>query len=126
GDPSTDGLGGAIMTSAVVTPSIDAEAAAWLARLHAEPDGAAQSALDAWLLEDPEHAAAFERANAIWAILPRAASHDGDEVRRRPSASRPRTLRAAAALAACVSVLAGLGLLWRSLADAGAYATGLG
>ena len=114
------------MISAAVTHSIDAEAAAWLARLHAEPDGAAQSALDAWLADDPEHAAAFERANAIWAILPRAASHDGDEVRRQAHSSRPRTLQAAAAVAACLSVLVGLGLLWQSLADAGAYATRLG
>lgn len=87
-------------------------------------------ALEAWLAETPEHAAAFERANAVWAILPRAASHRPDEVAlqsppRRPVA-RTFTRPVIAAIAACLSLLAGLGVLWWSLADAGAYATRVG
>lgn len=114
------------MNSADFTRSIDAEAAAWMARLHGDRKSTAQSALDAWLSEDPEHAAAFERANAIWAILPRAASYEQDEVRHSPPSARPKALYAVAAIAACLSLLVGLGVLWGALSDAGAYATRLG
>jgi len=110
------------MSGVVSSRSIDAEAAAWLARLHADGDAGARLALDAWLSEDPAHAAAFEQANAVWAILPRAAAFRQEEARLREPLPRPRILQAAA-VAACLSLLAGFGVLWWSLADAGAYAT---
>lgn len=121
------------MSSAASLHDLDAEAAAWLARLYAEPAGAAQPALDAWLAEDPSHAAAFDRARAVWAILPRAASHGQElslelgEAHAPPRAfRRPPVWRAAAALAAGLSLLIGAGVLWRSMDDADAYATRLG
>jgi transmembrane sensor len=44
-----------------------AEAAAWIAKLHG-PDRSAQleTGLRRWLLEDPMHRAAFDRANELW------------------------------------------------------------
>jgi transmembrane sensor len=50
---------------------IDAEAAAWLARLqgpHRSRD--TDAALREWLKADPAHEAAFERATEIWELLP--------------------------------------------------------
>lgn len=121
------------MSSAASLHDLDAEAAAWLARLYAEPAGAAQPALDAWLAEDPAHAAAFDRARAVWALLPRAASHGQDlslglgETHAPPRPlRRPPVWRAAAALAAGLSLLIGAGVLWRSMHDADGYATRLG
>lgn len=110
---------------------LDAQAAAWLARLHADhQDAGLLPALEAWIAETPEHAAAFERANAVWAILPRAATHGDDEIGRHtaPARSTRRGLKrpAAMAIAACLALFAGLGVLWWSLADAGAYATRVG
>ncbi|ARS26249.1 FecR family protein [Sphingomonas sp. KC8] len=56
--------------------AIDAEAAAWLARLqgHGLDDGIEQ-ALQAWLSQDPRHRDAFGRACEIWDLLPGAADH---------------------------------------------------
>lgn len=117
--------------------SLDAEAAAWLARLHADDqDAGLRPALEAWLAETPEHAAAFDRANSVWAILPRAATDNQDEIGlqaaprvARRTAQRPRrplSRPAALAMAAALSLLAGLGVVWWSLADAGDYATRVG
>ena len=100
--------------------AIEAEAAAWLARLHGDHDDGARDALEAWLAEDPAHAAAFERASEIWAILPRAARSGEDEARLRAPPEAP-WLRTALALAA--SLVLGLGVLWWSLADVGDYVT---
>lgn len=99
---------------------VEAEAAAWLARLHGDQGAAARPAFEAWLAESPAHAAAYDRVNEAWAILPRAAVYAADL---RPSAPRPRRWAPAAALAACVALLAGGGALWWSLSEAGAYAT---
>lgn len=123
------------MRSAASLHDLDAEAAAWLARLHAEPAGAAQPALDAWLAEDPSHAAAFDRAHAVWAILPRAASQSqgqdlslglGETHASPKPLSRPPAWRTAAVLAAGLSLLIGATVLWRSMDDADAYVTRLG
>ncbi|MBU1345432.1 MAG: FecR family protein [Alphaproteobacteria bacterium] len=100
---------------------IDAQAAAWLARLHGPAEDEVRPALAAWLAEDGAHAAAFERANEAWAILPRAARYDEEELNARSSSRRPRGLRLA--LAACLPLMLGLGVLWWSLVSAGAYAT---
>ncbi|MDY6924107.1 MAG: FecR family protein [Pseudomonadota bacterium] len=96
----------------------------WLARLHGDPEEAVRPALDAWLAADPSHAEAFERASETWAILPRAARYRQDEVRPRALVARPRMYPAA--IAACLFAVVGLGAVWWSLADAGAYATAPG
>lgn len=106
--------------SRAVSRRIEAEAAAWLARLHGdEPDGA-RAALDDWLAEDPAHAAAFDRASEVWAILPRAA-RQGEEARLRPAREGRPWVRTAMAMAA--SLVIGLGALWWSLGSAGDYVT---
>lgn len=49
---------------------LNAEASAWLARLHG-PDGArAEAPLQDWLRGDPAHQEAFERATELWELLP--------------------------------------------------------
>lgn len=53
---------------------IDAEAAAWIARLQSSDRcDATDDALRAWLYADGAHEEAFERATEIWGILPGAA-----------------------------------------------------
>lgn len=49
---------------------IRAEAAAWLARLHAEDrDAADEAAFRTWLSADPAHAAAFEAVDRMWSDI---------------------------------------------------------
>jgi transmembrane sensor len=51
----------------VPSPEIRAEAAAWLARLHAEDrDAADEAAFRAWLDASPSHAAAIEAVDRVW------------------------------------------------------------
>ena len=55
------------MTDPAPSPEIRAEAAAWLARLHAEDrDAADEAAFRAWLAASPEHADAFEAVDRMW------------------------------------------------------------
>ena len=110
------------MTPSLSSDQIDAVAAAWLARLHGASGDDARPAFEAWLADDPAHAAAFARASETWAILPRAARYAEDDVRPPQSSARPALLRPAA-LAACLSLLVAIGALWWSFADPGAYAT---
>lgn len=113
------------MSPATRSRSIDADAAVWLARLHGAEEEAVRPALDAWLAADPAHAEAFERANEAWAILPRAARCEQEELRPRAAAGRPWVLYPAA-IAACLLLVTGLGAVWWSLVDAGTYATAAG
>lgn len=54
---------------------VQAEAAAWLARLNNDERAPeADAAFQEWLQAAPEHAAAFERVSAVWDLLPDAAS----------------------------------------------------
>lgn len=54
---------------------IDAEAAAWLARLNgSERSEITNDAFQRWLKIDPKHERAFERATDLWEILPSALS----------------------------------------------------
>ena len=54
---------------------VEAEAAAWVARLQSTPrDPATEAALKSWLGADADHRDAFERATEIWAIIPGAAA----------------------------------------------------
>ena len=55
------------MSGGVPAPEIRAEAAAWLARLHAEDrDAADEAAFRAWLNASPAHATAFEAVDRVW------------------------------------------------------------
>jgi transmembrane sensor len=111
------------MSRTVPPYSVDAEAAAWVARLHGATDEGVRPALDAWVAENPAHAEAFERARETWAILPRAARYSEAEMRLlQPPPSRPWILHPAV-LAASLSLMIGAGALWWSLLDGGAYAT---
>jgi transmembrane sensor len=100
---------------------IEAEAAAWLARLHADQHETTLAALNDWLAEDAAHALAFERANEVWAILPRAVRRGEDHTRLQPISHRRPWLRPGLAMAA--SLVLGLGVLWWSLGSAGDYVT---
>lgn len=113
------------MSRALSSHEIDAQAAVWLAAVNGDGDHQVRPALDAWLAEDAAHAEAFQRASEVWAILPRAAACEHEAQSYVPT-SRRRTWRPGVAIAACLSVLLGLGVLAWSLADAGGYATRAG
>jgi transmembrane sensor len=64
-----------VMRSAEDRARINAEASAWLARLHSPQRCAeTEAALQDWLRADEAHEAAFERATGLWDILPVAAA----------------------------------------------------
>lgn len=96
---------------------LKAEAAAWLARIHSDDGEAFRPALDAWLAEDPAHAAVFAHAQEVWAILPRATAQlePGAQTAVAPFARRVPIRAVVAALAACFVVgLAGAAWLLQS------------
>ena len=84
---------------------LNAEASAWLARLHGPQGGDAEGALQDWLKADPAHQEAFERATELWDILPGAAGFDAEP--RRSTSRRFVPL----AIAASLAVLAGAGAM---------------
>lgn len=99
-----------------------AEAAAWLARLHADNKTRAdECAFRAWLAAAPEHATAFEAVTETWDVA--GAAWTEPVVLHQPvKTTRRRALLAGAASAAA----AGLGLtVWQS-AYAGVYETATG
>lgn len=100
---------------------VNAEASAWLARLHGPRGGEAEGPLQDWLKGDPAHQEAFERATELWELLPGAA--ELDEEPRIPTTSR-RFLPLA--LAASVAVLAGAGAMTLYLDQAPTFDTGTG
>jgi len=114
------------------SPAVRAEAAAWLARLHAENrDAADEAAFRAWLNASPEHAAAFEAVDRMWsdvgglANLPRDRHSDLREAfnrERQPARTSRRALMAAVGL---LAVSGGSALFWRS-ASAKVYETDVG
>ncbi|HEV7287956.1 FecR family protein [Sphingomonas sp.] len=112
--------------------SIDAEAAAWVARLQGERTDSIERGLHAWLEADPAHCAAFERATEIWTLLPGAVRCMDAERRmhaRAPGgvpAWRSVTRRSALALAASVLVAFGVGTTWMLVAPEQGYATAVG
>lgn len=82
---------------------IDADAAAWLARLHGPYRSAdTDSALKTWLKADAAHESAFERATEIWDMIAGAAW----SAEALPD-DRPRRSVLAAAVAALALVIAG-------------------
>ncbi len=103
---------------------VRAEAAAWLARLHADDaTDADRAACTAWLAEAPAHRAAMAEANAMWDATGGLAGQW-----RKPDATgappwRRRGVLALSGAAAATMVLGGVGL---SLLPRQAYATGIG
>ncbi len=95
-DPST--------LSAAQSPSVRAEAAAWVARLQGpNRDAEAERAFRRWMEADPAHAAAFDRATAVWEGIGGAAAGmdvSPGEVARRKTRRRAMATMMAAALVA--------------------------
>lgn len=110
------------MDRARSSAEVDAEAAAWLARLqgpHRSRD--TDAALQAWLKADPAHEEAFGRATEIWDLLP------GTALRATPPAAperRPRRL--ALAMAAAVLLLLSIGGGYALLSRPPVYETAVG
>jgi transmembrane sensor len=124
-------MDGGLVNMANLTPSpeIRAEAAAWLARLHAEDrDRADEAAFHAWLAADPAHAAAFEAVDRMWSD----AGGLGDfrtafrhMAPTRPAARSETSRRALLAGVGLLAVAGGSTLFWRS-ASAKVYQTEVG
>lgn len=112
--------------------SIDAQAAAWIARLHGERTDTIERGLHAWLEADPAHGAAFERATELWTALPGAVLCMEAERRIHARAPAPAPTRHAVmhrpalALAASVLLVLGIGTIWWSAAPGPGYATAIG
>jgi len=112
---------------------IRAEAAAWLARLHAEDrDVADEAAFRTWLSADPAHALAFEAVDRVWSDIGGLGSLKTVRADLRRSVARVPV--ASPGLASRRLLLAGVGLLavtggsalfWRS-ASAKVYETDVG
>jgi transmembrane sensor len=112
----------------VPSPEIRAEAAAWLARLHAEDrDAADEAGFRAWLNTSPSHAAAFEAVDRVWSDVGGLSDLRTDlrtgslPVRERGQTSR-RALLAGVGL---LAVTGGSAMFWRS-ASAKVYETEIG
>jgi len=113
------------MSGALPAPEIRAEAAAWVARLHAEDrDASDEAAFRAWLNASPAHAAAFEAVDRIWSDVGGLKDlRTGRVPLRRPSAVLGR--RALLAGVGLLAITGGSGLFWRS-ASAKVYETDVG
>jgi len=112
--------------------AVDAEAAAWVARLQSSHRNAAtEAALKAWLSADVARREAFERATEIWALIPGAAAFDDDvdATSPGPAQSRPwsrhRMVAQVFALAASLLLIVG-GLTWWMVHRPVAYVTSRG
>lgn len=91
-------------------------AAFWLARHDADPSAAADPAFLAWLAESEDHAAAWIRAQALWARATDDLRDDplAEALRASALAARPPVWpRALAAACVAVAVLLGAGVGWR-------------
>lgn len=94
---------------------VEAEAAAWIARLQATPrDSATEAALKAWLNGDAARRDAFERATELWAMIPGAAAFEDGDAARQPS--RPNAWRAPFASLRVLALAASLLLVLGSVA----------
>jgi transmembrane sensor len=117
------------------SPEIRAEAAAWLARLHAENrDGADEAAFRAWLDASPVHALAFEAVDRMWSEVGGLTDLRADSKIDLRADLRPRRDGLNRSLASRRALLTGVGLLvvtggsalfWRS-ASAKVYETEVG
>lgn len=118
------------MSGLVPSPEIKAEAAAWLARLHADDrDAGDEAAFRAWLAASPAHAEAFEAVDRMWSDVGGLTDLRPDLLGRRALPEKHTVSRASRR-----AVLAGVGFLavaggsvgfWRS-AGAKVYETEVG
>lgn len=118
------------MVELVPSPEIRAEAAAWLARLHAEDrDRSDEAAFRAWLNASAEHAAAFEAVDRMWSDVGGLTDLRTDaDLRRIPvGAGQPRQASRRVLLAGVglLAVTGGSAMFWRS-ASAKVYETEVG
>jgi transmembrane sensor len=89
------------------SPEIRAEAAAWLARLHADDrDIADEAAFRSWLNASPAHAAAFEAVDRVWSDI-----GGLSDLRKVERADLLEARRPPQRLASRRALMAGLGLL---------------
>lgn len=117
------------MVSKAVPERAEAEAAVWTAKLQADDrDSTTEAALQEWLRADPAHAAAFERATELWAMLPGAALYRQKNVvpLRRVRAKAGIGRHAVQALAASLLLTVGAGAGWWLLDHPADYQTKLG
>jgi transmembrane sensor len=113
------------MPALAPSPEIRAEAAAWLARLHAEDrDSADEAAFRAWLAASPAHAAAFEAVDRVWSDVGGLNDFRIARQTERP-ALRTASRRALLAGVGLLAVAGGSALFWRS-ASAKVYETEVG
>lgn len=98
---------------------LNAEASAWLARLHGPRGADAEVPLQDWLRCDPAHQEAFERATELWELLPGAAAIATQEVR------APRRFTPLAIAASLLAVVV-TGAMTVYLSQAPAFDTGAG
>jgi transmembrane sensor len=124
------------MGESVPSPQVRAEAAAWVARLHAQDrDAIDEAAFRAWLRASAAHAAAFEAVDRMWSDVGGLTDLKTDlrtdsrtDLRGAPVAVRERGATSRRALLAGVGLLAVTGgsvLFWRS-ASAKVYETDVG
>ena len=118
----------------IPSSQVRAEAAAWLARLHAEDrDTTDEAAFRTWLEASPDHAAAFEAVDRMWSDvgglkkLPADTRADlrNDFGRVPPRPARLASRRALLAGVGLLAVSGGSVLFWRS-ASAKVYETDVG
>lgn len=101
---------------------IDAEAAAWLARLKGPHRTAeTEAALQDWLRVDAAHADAFERATELWDLLPGLAASERHE-----SSHRATRRYAPYAIAASLLTMIGAGAMYQYLGQGSVLETRIG
>ena len=104
---------------------VRAEAAAWVARLHADDrDAADEAAFRAWLAASPDHGIAFEAVDRTWSDVGGLTDLRTD-FRRIPRTRSVASRRALLAGVGLLAVAGGSGLFWRS-ASAKVYETDVG
>lgn len=115
------------MSELAPSPEIRAEAAAWLARLHADDrDAGDEAAFRAWLAASPAHAAAFEAVDRMWSDVGGLTGLRSDlRGRRAPLEDRRTSRRALLAGVGLLAVAGGSVGFWRS-AGAKVYETEVG
>jgi transmembrane sensor len=113
------------MPTPAPSPEIRAEAAAWLARLHAENrDAADEAAFRTWLNASPAHAVAFEAVDRVWSDVGGLNDFRIARQTQRPAAGTA-SRRALLAGVGLLAVTGGSALFWRS-ANANVYETEVG
>jgi transmembrane sensor len=107
------------------SPETRAEAAAWVARLHAsDRDAADEAAFRAWLSASPDHASAFEAVDRMWSDVGGLTDLRAD-FRRAPRSRSVASRRALLAGVGLLAVTGGSAMFWRS-ASAKVYETDVG